>query len=621
MKNKETRNWRRIIIQFVVFTIIIFTILYFATVLFNYKDENVENKKIFDKYYFILTFVSLVFGYILAVKNFFSFLFKKGKDKEADKSHQEIEKLLNDISNKISIKKEHLEIIDNEIRESNATNISIENKEPIVGVDFGSNNSLCAIYKESEGIVFISSDKGQQIVPTCITFFENGYYIVGKPAYCLITDTVTITDFKREIGRNKEYKVFDRVYSAEELTVLFLKSLKLNIENCLNIQTYRILVSRPVNFSITQNGLLKDCFLKAGFNILRNISESSLSSLNVDVDPDNNFVTLVIDIGGGTVDVGIVNSGYDVHEIMAVIGDNYLGGVDFDNAIYDYCIKDFFNRNIVITKQEQTYIKYESERIKKDLTNKDSSKLILRDKETNDGNLADYEVNITKALFREITKELNKKILQIIQQAQKENWITSKFDAIYLCGQGCKIFTIRELIEKEFPNIPIIDKFKENAVINGLAEYSNVLYYRYNENADYRSREVNKLLVDTIGYTIGLKCKETGSEENFATISTNQDENLDITTFIENPTTLPTKRSEEFIVENNNSKKSLVLNFVIFDEKEKVWNTLQNYDLKTSDIIETISILLDIGVDTTIKASIGYNKKEDEREVILYKLH
>ena len=207
----------------------------------------------------------------------------------------------------------------------------------IVGIDLGTTNSLIA-YFDGDHAKVIPNRLGENLTPSVVSVDEEGIVYVGKTAKerKMLYPDQTADVFKRNMGSSKVFTLGTRKFSAEELSSLVLKSLKEDAEHYLGCTIEVAVISVPAYFNDLARNATKNAGELAGFHVERIINEPSAASLYYQCRSQmEDAVMLVFDFGGGTLDVSLVECFDNIVEILAVSGDNHLGGSDFDRLIAD----------------------------------------------------------------------------------------------------------------------------------------------------------------------------------------------------------------------------------------------------------------------------------------------
>jgi len=243
---------------------------------------------------------------------------------------------------------------------------SLQKEEIIVGIDLGTTNSLVAfINPEQQPQVINDAGKGV-LVPSVVHFNEHGDAEVGNEAKAFLTTdpSNTIFSVKRLLGRSYKdvaehsdifsYKVIDddtdalvkikagdKFYTPIELSAEILKELKARAEHALKTPVNRAVITVPAYFNDSQRQATRDAGKLAGLDVLRIVNEPTAASLayGLGLDPTQQKTIAVYDLGGGTFDVSILQIQNGIFEVLSTNGNTFLGGDDFDRAIFNYWIE------------------------------------------------------------------------------------------------------------------------------------------------------------------------------------------------------------------------------------------------------------------------------------------
>ncbi len=223
----------------------------------------------------------------------------------------------------------------------------------IVGIDLGTTNSLIAYYTD-EGPKIIPNRLGENLTPSVVSIDENGEVYVGKTAQerMRLYPETSAAVFKRDMGSDKKFSLGDKEFTAEELSSFVLRSLKEDAEEFLGEAVEEAIISVPAYFNDMRRKATKRAGELAGLKVERIISEPTAAAIAYGLYNDNKPAkNLVFDLGGGTLDVSILDYFPPILEVRAVAGDNYLGGEDFTQIIEDM----FFKNNPDIDRYEISF--------------------------------------------------------------------------------------------------------------------------------------------------------------------------------------------------------------------------------------------------------------------------
>ena len=213
----------------------------------------------------------------------------------------------------------------------------------IIGIDLGTTNSLVCVFKEGY-TALIPNSFGKTLTPSAVSVGEDGSIYVGAVAKeRLVTHPeATAASFKRYMGTGKVFELSGRKFTPQELSSFVLRQLKEDAERFLGEEVTEAVISVPAYFNDNQRYATKEAGELAGLKVERLINEPSAAALTASrLDEKDEGSFLVFDFGGGTLDVSIVDYFDNVIEIIAVSGDNHLGGDDFDEKIARYFCEQY----------------------------------------------------------------------------------------------------------------------------------------------------------------------------------------------------------------------------------------------------------------------------------------
>ncbi|MDE7295014.1 MAG: Hsp70 family protein, partial [Oscillospiraceae bacterium] len=211
----------------------------------------------------------------------------------------------------------------------------------IIGIDLGTTNSLAVCYRDGKAEI-IKNSLGDIYTPSAVSIDDNGEILVGRIAgeRLISHPDVTAAEFKRSMGLRKNIVLDKKNFSPEELSSLVLKKIKEDAEKYLGEEITEAVISVPAYFDDNCRNATKLAAKLAGLKTERLVNEPSAAALAYQAEHDFADGTyMIVDFGGGTLDVSIVDSFDSVMEILAVAGNNHLGGKDFNEAVADHFCK------------------------------------------------------------------------------------------------------------------------------------------------------------------------------------------------------------------------------------------------------------------------------------------
>lgn len=274
----------------------------------------------------------------------------------------------------------------------------------VIGIDLGTTNSAMAVYEGNEAKI-IANKEGKNTTPSIVAFTDKGEILVGEPAkrQAITNPQKTIYSIKRIMGlmfnedKAKEaekrlpYKIVDRngacaieiadkVYTPQEISAKILMKLKEDAEAYLGEEVSEAVITVPAYFNDAQRKATKEAGTIAGLNVLRIINEPTSAALAYGLDKKESEKIMVYDLGGGTFDVTVLETGDNVVEVLATGGDAFLGGDDFDNRIIDWAAKEFKDETGIDIKSDVMALqrlKDAAENAKKELSSAQETEINL----------------------------------------------------------------------------------------------------------------------------------------------------------------------------------------------------------------------------------------------------
>ena len=312
----------------------------------------------------------------------------------------------------------------------------------IVGIDLGTTNSLVSVFRNGK-IEQIPNSFGEILTPSAVSFDEDGTVYVGKIAKerKITNPDTTVSSFKTFMGTNKKYNIYGKEYSPEELSALVIKQLISDAEKYLGEGVEEAVISVPAYFNNKQRNATKRAGVLAGIKVERLINEPSAAAAYYYVNSAQKQTFLVFDFGGGTLDISIVDAFENIIEVVAIVGDNHLGGDDFDNAIAkEICRQNELEWNTLSSKDKEKILKTaESCKFLLNVEQEVIVKTNIEDKE--------IEGKISKKRLIEICADIFTKIKRLLNKILKDSGISSdEIDNILLVGGSSNMKVVQEYI-------------------------------------------------------------------------------------------------------------------------------------------------------------------------------
>lgn len=216
----------------------------------------------------------------------------------------------------------------------------------IIGIDLGTSNSAAAVLIGGRPTIIPSAEGtslGGKAFPSYVAFTKDGQVLVGEPArrQAITNPEGTITGIKRKMGTDYKVRVFGKEYTPEEISAHILRKIKQDAEAFLGEKVEKAVITVPAYFNDNQRQATKDAGTIAGLDVVRIINEPTAAALAYGLDKGGEQKIMVFDLGGGTLDVTIMEMGEGVFEVLATSGDTQLGGRDMDERLLNYVVEKF----------------------------------------------------------------------------------------------------------------------------------------------------------------------------------------------------------------------------------------------------------------------------------------
>jgi molecular chaperone HscC len=335
-----------------------------------------------------------------------------------------------------------------------------------IGIDLGTTNSLVSLYKDGNSIV-IPNALGNSLTPSVVSVDEQGMVLVGQAAKeRLVTHPQqTAAQFKRLMGTRESVALAGKYYSAEELSSLVLKQLKADAEDYLKEDVDEAIISVPAYFNNHQRTATLNAARLAGLKVERLINEPTAAALAYGIKEENdecNFI--IIDLGGGTLDVSILEKFEDILEVHATAGDSFLGGEDFTKAMQAAVCKKLELKEEELSPEEEAHLYRVCDQAKKGLAEKHEVMLNINlQRKTR-------RIPFNRDDLDQCCKNLLERIREPIERAILDAQLTAAdFDQIILVGGATRMPSVRNMIGRMFGRIPATTIDPDQVVAMGAA--------------------------------------------------------------------------------------------------------------------------------------------------------
>lgn len=409
----------------------------------------------------------------------------------------------------------------------------------IIGIDLGTTNSLAAYWKDGN-VCFIPDEREEVLLPSVVSYrkeTEEEGFLVGQAAKerLLAGDTESVGSFKRFMGTKKKYELGGKEYQAMELSAMVLKRIKQNVEDYIKEEIEEAIITVPAYFNDKQRSDTKKAAQIAGLKVERLINEPSAAALAYRLSYGKEDKSLLVfDFGGGTLDLSYVECFENVIEIVAVVGDNYLGGDDIDQAIAaEFCRENGLDFE-TLSPNLQAAILTSAEAGKREL----SECGIPRTEETEKTGvwmLPKEEASGLQPVFLDEGKlfelcmplfaKIKKLFLHLLEDADSR---ISDVDDLIMVGGSSKLSVVKRFLTELLGKEPIVLGDTDQVVAMGAGIYAGIRQ---------RQEDIRDLLLtDVCPFTLGVEVFHREKEEKGQLFP-----------IIERNSTLPATRTERLV--------------------------------------------------------------------------
>lgn len=321
----------------------------------------------------------------------------------------------------------------------------------ILGIDLGTTNSACAIWRDGKPQI-IPNRLSKELTPSVVGIDSNGEILVGETAkHRLISHPdSTISVFKRYMGSSQEFRLGKRKFNAVELSSLVLRSLKEDAESFLGETIEHAVISVPAYFNDVQRKATKQAGELAGLTVDRLINEPTAAAMAYGLqDSDQSTQFIVLDMGGGTFDVSLVEYFSGVIEVHASSGDNFLGGEDFTQLMLTKYCQDLGIEDSQLSANEKQHLYGVLDKVKHALSNKTEvvvEQALKQQKSPWTINREEFQI-ATQPLLQRIQSPIEKTL-------RDSNTNLADIDQVVLVGGATRMHIFRSLVSKMFRRMP-----------------------------------------------------------------------------------------------------------------------------------------------------------------------
>lgn len=329
--------------------------------------------------------------------------------------------------------------------------------EKILGIDLGTSNSAAAVLEGGRPVIVPSAEGASQYgkaFPSYVSINPDGSRLVGEPAKrnAVANPNGTVTAFKRKMGTDYSYDIHGKKYRPQELSAMLLQKIKADAESFLGQPVKKAVITVPAYFNDNQRQATKDAGEIAGLEVVRLVNEPTAACLAYGLDKaEKDMKIMVFDLGGGTLDVTIMEFGGKVFEVKSTSGDTQLGGTDMDLVLVDYLADQFSKESgMDVRKDSQAMqrLREAGEKAKIELSTVMQTDINLPFLASDAKGPKHFSHKLTRAKLEELVRPIIDRCSRPVEQALKDaKLVPSDVDKIIMVGGPTRMPIVQKFVE------------------------------------------------------------------------------------------------------------------------------------------------------------------------------
>lgn len=406
----------------------------------------------------------------------------------------------------------------------------------IIGIDLGTSNSAASVMEGGKPVIIPAAEGaslGGKAFPSYVAFTKDGQLLVGEPArrQAVTNPEGTIFEAKRKMGTDFRYSIFGKEYSPEQISAFILQKIKKDAEAFLGDKVEKAVITVPAYFDDAQRQATKNAGEIAGLEVVRVINEPTAAAFAYGIDKTgaNDQKILVFDLGGGTLDVTVMDfgehEGQATFEVLSTSGDTKLGGRDMDEALINFITSTFKAEqgiDIAADKMAMNRVKEAAEKAKIELSTVFETEINLPFITADANGPKHLQMKVTRTKLEDLIKPIVDRMRHPVEQAITDAKLTpQQIEKIILIGGPTRMPAVQKFVEDYIGKKVEHGVDPMEAVSKGAAVQAGVI------GGDVQGKEI--LLLDVTPLTLGL--------ETLGGVRT---------PIIDRNTTIPTSKSQVF---------------------------------------------------------------------------
>ncbi len=382
----------------------------------------------------------------------------------------------------------------------------------IIGIDLGTSNSAASVMEAGKAVIIPAAEGaslGGKAFPSYVAFTKEGELLIGEPArrQAVTNPEGTIFEAKRKMGTKEKYTVNGKEYTPEQISAFILQKIKRDAEAYLGDKVEKAVITVPAYFDDAQRQATKHAGEIAGLEVVRVINEPTAAAFAYGIDKTGakDQKILVFDLGGGTLDVTIMDfgehEGQATFEVLSTSGDTALGGKDMDKVLIDHIANTFKAEqgiDVSADKMAMNRVREAAEKAKIELSTTLETEINLPFITADAAGPKHLQMKITRAKLEDLVKPIVDRMRKPVEQALSDAKLTPQnIDKIILIGGPTRMPAVQKFVEEYIGKQVERGVDPMEAVAKGAAVQAGVL------SGDVEGKEI--LLLDVTPLTLGLE--------------------------------------------------------------------------------------------------------------------
>jgi molecular chaperone DnaK len=374
----------------------------------------------------------------------------------------------------------------------------------IVGIDLGTSTSEIAVFDFGKPMI-IQNSKKRSITPSAVFQAPSGELVVGEEAY---QQWSAVTEFKREMGEEKKLQIGSQALSPEECSAFLLRYLFKCFQETRQETADRAIITVPANWKDGPRRATLEAGRLAGIKVERLINEPTAAAIAFGARPEAEGKTIAVyDLGGGTFDVTILRIQDKVFDVVTSVGDDRLGGSDFDRLLMQYVIEQIastqkYTHVLGRNKKADHELKLACEGLKKELSRQLEGvvKIPFWNPGGDAGKSVPVEVPVQRSILESLIGPMVQRSLDYLDEALRRAKLPREaIDDVVMVGGSTRIPLVRRRVAERIGKEPNTrDVNPDEAVALGAAIQAGIFDQEVVDDDSY-------LILDNVNHDFGVE--------------------------------------------------------------------------------------------------------------------